>query len=142
MTINQKPTGTASSIPKGLALSGIVGLFTTILGSIMIAYMVNAEWIAESNIGYSIMILLTVTSFIAAIIAWKKIKHRRIVVCLLAGAVYYCILLSITALFFRGQYQGMLETALLVLCGSLLAAMIGSNRKKHVHYAKPKNIYR
>jgi len=42
-----------------------------------------------------------------------------------SGIIYFATLLVITALFFGAQYSAVGETSLLVLCGSILAALTG-----------------
>ena len=102
MVANRKVTGTASSMPMGLALAAFISLAVTLAG---------------------------------AAVAVGKIKRRRVYVCLLSGGIYYGILLAMTALFFGGQYQGMGVTALLVLAGSGLVALLGLRGEKG---AKPR----
>lgn len=132
MTLNKKPTGTSSSVPVGLTWAGIAGLITIIVGSLIIAHLINMEYVSEDKIGYAVMILLLAASYICSITAWKKIKRRKLLMCLSAGIVLYIILLSITALFFGGQYSAVGETALLVLCGSLLPVIsIFTKKSKH-----------
>jgi len=142
MTINHKPTGIALSFPKGLAISAIVSFLTTLVLTSIIAYLIDKEIINESSVGYAIMVMLILTSYTGSMIAWIKIKHRRLMVCVAAGGIYYCLLLSITALFFGGQYQAIGETALLVLCGSLLATMSGIKRRNKIQVRKFKVGYR
>lgn len=142
MVTNRKPSGKAASIPKGLLYSGITGLTLTIIGASIIAYLVNTEMIAPSSIGYAVMVLLILSSLSSSFVAWKKVKHQKIMVCISAGFVYYTILLSITALFFGGQFSALFETALLVLCGSFLAIILTSGNKKRNTFGKAKNAYR
>lgn len=130
MVTNRKVTGTASSVPAGLALGALVSLTVTVVGSVLTANLVLKELIAESNIGYCSMIILLVSSFLSAWTAAARIKHRRLYVSILAGVVYYGILLGITALFFGGQYQGMGVTALVVIAGCGAAALMGGNRER------------
>ena len=85
-------------------------------------------------------ILLT-SAIIGSWIAMKKAKHKRIQISLLTGTGYYLSLLAVTALFFDGQYTAMGVTALLILGGSLAAAVAeeGSSRKRNnAHYPKMK----
>lgn len=134
MVLNQKPTGRASSMPKGLLAAGVSSLGITLLGAAVLAILVDKEFLEENKIGYGVMMILLIASYVGAIIAWRKIKHQRLVVCLSAGGIYFAILLSITALFFGGQYSAVGETALLVLCGSVLAVLTGlknGSRKQH-----------
>lgn len=64
------------------------------------------------------MVLLIVSSFAGAMISFGRIKRQRMLVCIVSGVIYFAILMSITALFFGGQYSAVGTTALLVLAGS------------------------
>lgn len=125
MTVTQKPTGRASSMPAGLAMGGLCSLGVTLLGSAVLAKLVSGEAMAESSIGYGVMVMLVLAAFLGAMVAFGRIKRRRMLVCLVSGAIYFAVLLSMTALFFGGQFSAVGVTALLILCGSALAALLG-----------------
>ena len=141
MVMNKKVTGKASLMPIGLSAGVLVGVSVTLLGAAVAAYMVLTEVIAENAIGYACGVILFMASALAAMIAAAMIKRRWMLVCLVAGGIYYLVLLSITALFFGGQYQGMGVTLLLILAGSGAVGLLGlrsgkrtvNRRKKYVH---------
>lgn len=137
MVTNQKRTGTAITMPAGLALGAAVSLVITIGAAAIIALLIQEEIIPESAAGYGVMILLLLAATAGTATANRKIKRRKLLVTALSAAVYYAILLSITALFFGGQYHGMGVTALLVLCGSALQLFTGQQSRggqKRKHY--------
>ena len=142
MVLNGKPTGRSTSIPKGLIFSAIVALFLTISGSAIIACLIKYEVLAEHHIGYAVMFMLIVAAFGSSYIAWKQIKRRKLLVCALAGGIYYVVLLSITGLFFGGQYTALAETALLVFCGSMLGVMAKLSPSRGRKYRARKSVYR
>lgn len=121
MVMKQK--GKARSIPAGVLMGVGVALGWTILASAVAAKLIDMEWIGQNTIGYASLLILLSGSFLAASVAKHEIKKQRLMVCGITAAGYYLSLLAITALFFGGQYQGMGVTALLVLCGSALAAL-------------------
>lgn len=125
MVVNQKPTGRAMSMPAGLAFGAFTSLGVTLLAAAVLAKLVDMEKLAWENIGYGIMILLLLASFCGAMAAFAKIKRQRLLVCAVSGAVYFGILLSITALFFGGQFDSVGVTAVLVLVGSAAAGLLG-----------------
>ena len=133
MVSNHKVTGRTFSIPAGIALGTLGSMVVTIFLAALIAWMVKAEHLPPENIGYGIMLLLAIASFTGAWIAWNKIKRKRLMVCLLSGAAYFTVLLSMTALFFGGQYAGVGETALMILCGCLLRAMWTGHTKSRAY---------
>lgn len=130
MVVDRKVTGTAASMPAGLALGLCASLAVTIVGSILAANLVLKEMLPENGIGYCSMVILLVSSVLGAVVSVNRIKHRRLYVCTLSGAVYYASLLAVTALFFGGQYQGMGVTALMVLAGCGVVALVGVKGEK------------
>ncbi len=138
MVVNRKVSGTAASMPGGLVLGAVVSLGVTILMSSLLAKMINDGMMKAENIGYGIMVLLLAASFTGALTACSRIKRRRMLVCGLEGLIYFGILLSITALFFGGQYSGVGVTALLIMAGSFCAALLGLRQGRGVKGRKPR----
>lgn len=122
MTVNKKVTGTASSMAGGLALGAAISLGVTLIGAWISAFLIAKETLAESSIGYCAMVIIFLGALVGSSVAIGRIKTRRGYVCAASGAIYYGLLLSMTALFFGGQYTGMGVTALIVLaaCGTVL----------------------
>lgn len=128
MVVNRKVSGKASSMPAGLALGGAASLTATLVIAGILAKLVETEVLAEENIGYGVMILLFISSMLGSVISSVRIKRQRLLVCAMSGVIYMMILLSITALFFGGQYEAVGVTALLVVGGSIVTALLGLNQ--------------
>jgi len=138
MVLNQKPTGRTMSMPVGLAIGGAVSLGITLLGAAVLAKLVDQETLAWENVGYGVMVILLLASFFGAMSAWGRIRRQRLLVCAVSGVIYFGSLLSITALFFGGQYEAVGVTAALVLAGSIAAWLLGlrdGGRKKKIRTA-------
>ncbi|MEE1327987.1 MAG: TIGR04086 family membrane protein [Oscillospiraceae bacterium] len=142
MTMNQKPTGTAMSMPAGLAVGGVWSLAITIVLSALIAKLIDGGAVAQGSIGYFVISILLIASITGALQSFRKIKRRRMLVCLISGLIYFCVLLTITALCFGGQYQGIGVTALVVLCGSCCAGLMGLREKKQGRKGKIPALHR
>lgn len=140
MVFNQKTTGRAASMPGGLAFGAAVSVGVTILAASLLAWMLDREILGQNQIGYGIMVLLLLASFLGAMGAFAKIKRQRMLVCLASGILYFGILLSCTALFFGGQYSGVGVTALLITAGAIAAGLLGlrsENRRKNRKFKMP-----
>ena len=142
MVTNRKPTGRASSIPAGLAVGAAVNVVITCFSALALGKLVDSQKMQWENIGYGIMLLLLAASFAGACAAYAKIKRQRLMVCLLSGMVYFAILLSVTALFFGGQYEAVGVTAALVLAGSGTAGLLGLGSKRGGKTGKLRRHYR
>lgn len=139
MVADRKVTGKAASMPAGILIGACAGLALTIAEAVGFGCLISKEVLQENSIGYCAMIMILTSSFLCAMLASAKIKHRKLYVCVLCSALYYLILLSMNALFFNGQYQGMGVTALLVAAGGGTAALTCLKQPK---MKKRKRTYR
>lgn len=140
----KQTNGRASSIPAGIGAGAGVSALITLAGTAVLAKMLDAETIQWESIGYGILIMVMLAAMLGSLTAARKIKRQFGLVCLMSGFVYWGILLSITALFFGGQYEAVGVTLLLVVAGSGCAFLMackggrgGSNRhrkRQHTGY--------
>lgn len=130
MVANRKVTGTAVSMPMGLLIGTAVSLGLTLTGAAVLAKLIETEAVAEIGIGYGTMLILLLASMTGSLMAYAKIKRQRMLVCALNGLIYFLVLLSMTAIFFGGQYAGIPVTALVILAGSVSAGFMGLHERK------------
>ena len=128
MVMTRKASGRAMTMPGGLVMGLVVSMVLTLSISLLLAKLVLTETMNIEGLGYGILILLLVASFTGAVTAHNQVKHRRVLVCMLSGVVYFAALLGITALFFGGQYTGIGVTGLLILGGSGAAAVMTTGK--------------
>ena len=129
MTVNQKVTGTATTIPVGLGLGSLASMTVTAVLSAGAAWLILRGSLAENSVGYCAMVILLVASMAGAATATGKIKRLRFQMGLASGALYFALLLAVTALFFGGIYDGVGVTALMILCGNLLVILLAPGRQ-------------
>ena len=139
MVANKKITGRATSLPAGLAIGAVCSLAAEL---VLRAKLVEAETLPVEKVGYGIMVLLIVSSFAGAMISFGRIKRQRMLVCIVSGVIYFAMLMSMTALFFGGQYSAVGTTALLVLAGSGAAALLGLRQGRGAKRTKIKVPHR
>ena len=120
--------GKAASVPGGLAAGGVTSLGLTLALTAVIAKAVSAGILPQSNIGYAVMVLLFAASFAGAMMTQFRIKHRRMLMCVLSGIIYFLLLISMTALFFGGQYSAVGVTGAVVFAGAGTAALLTTGR--------------
>ncbi len=129
MTTVFKRNGKSVSITKGMVLSGIVSTGMTTFAALLLAFMLDKEHITWQQAGYWIMGILFLSSFMGAKTATTAISYHQLVVSCMSATLYMGILLSITALFFGGNYESVAVTAGIVIAGSGCAAMLSLPRK-------------
>lgn len=109
----------AAGIGIGLGVSVIV----TLVGASLLSYLILRETVGENGVGYGSMGIQAVSAAAGALTASKLVKRRRLVICGILASAYFVLLLSMTALFFDGQYSGVGSTAAMVLLGAAAAAL-------------------
>lgn len=127
---NKMATGKTSGMSVGILIGVLVCIGVTLAGTVILAWLITTERMSENVVGYGAMGVLILSASLGALTASTKVRRLRTQVCLITGGIYYLILLSITALFFGGQYQGMGVAAILVIVGSSLTALLGIREKK------------
>ena len=139
MMVNQKNTGTAKSIPVGLAYGWLAEIFCMMLCCAVLSVLVVGGKLKWEMSGYGIMVMLMLCSYIGASVSSDMVKRRKLVICLVSGGLYILTLIGIMTLFFGAQYSAVGTSSLLILGGSLLSALVhsaekkkrGGSRKKH-----------
>ena len=140
MTVNQKVTGRAISMPAGLALGAALAMIWTVAGAMIVAKLIESEVIQETDMGYGAAGILLIGSFLSSVTAFARIKRQRLMVCAMSGIVYLLCLMGATALLFGGQYSAVGVTAVLIMAGSgaaVLAGINGGGGKLKKRYKKP-----
>lgn len=138
----RRGTGRAYSFPGGIAYGVGISMGITLTGTAFLTWMLNREIIVWEKIGYGIMVVLLLSAFLGALMANRKIKRQRMLVCVIEGATYLAALLTITALFFGGQYDGVGVTACLVAGGSCAAGVLGLRQGRGATSAKRRKLHR
>ena len=123
-------SGKAVSIPKGLAMGNGVSLGLTLLLSLALAGLISRERLQWEQIGYGILVILFFSALLGAAISVKAVKRQRLMIAMGSGLLFWATLIAITALFFGGQYDGMLVTGLIILAASGTVALMGLRREK------------
>ena len=113
----------------GLSIGLLYSILVLTAGVAVSAKLIQSEILAQSHVGYSIIVVLIASAWSGAVIAFQKIKRRKLAVCMLSGSLLYGILMAVNALFFGGSYSGAGESGLLILCGSTLAIFSEMQKK-------------
>ena len=133
MVAKHKRSGTALSLPGGIAAGLAVSILVAVICCGVLAYLILNEKMDEGSVGYGAMVILVMSSGLGTWVATKCIKSRQLFVCGLFACCYFLTLLSVNALFFGGQYQGMGVTAGMIMAGtscSFLILIAGNKSRK------------
>lgn len=138
----RKLTGKGTSIPLGIGLGILLSLVITLLGAVVVAFLLVSEKIGVSAIGWAAMLLLGLGALGGSSLGAGLAKVSRLPVCMAVGGGYFLVLLMITALFFGGQYQGITAMLISAMTGSLVAGFLGLKGNKGFNFKKKKVAYR
>ena len=138
--IAKRKTMGATGLGKSAAAGSMVSVIVSLLISIVITTMLNAEKMTDIGMGYAVMVMLLLSSYSGAYASCKIRNEQRLISSLLTGAMYFMILAGIAILLFEGRFNAVWESALLIVCGSLLAAMwtsrkIGGNKGRKFKFS-------
>lgn len=101
-----------------------------LLGLMALAKAVEMEWITEESMGYGIMLLLIISSYVGSAVTKESKTQNKLMVCTATALTYYVSLIFITLLFFHGKFNGLGVTALLIICGSILPMLTKGRRHR------------
>lgn len=138
----KKATGKGISIPAGIGFGILLSLAVSLAGAGVMAYLLSAEKVAVSGIGWGAIVILASAAFAGGALGTKLVKGNSFPVSLGVGIGYFLVLLGCTALFFGGQYQGIVATFVTVFLGSAAAGMLGVKEKKSGFRRKKIPAYR
>ena len=130
------------SVPAAIGIGVVISLSISLAGAMLVGYLLMVESIAVSDIGWCGILILAAASFAGAMIAAKAVKGKRLPVCLGVGVGYFAALLGTTALFFGGQYQGVVSTAITVFLASTASGFLGWKGRKPAFRKKKIPVYR
>ena len=128
MTSGKKVTGKAVPFPLGVITGVSVSAIVTLIMCAALTWFVLNGAIKEITVGYVSLVILILAAMLGAITATGRIKRRRMLASLATGISFLLVLLLTTAVFFGGQYQGVIASSIAVLAGSVGAGAMG-NRK-------------
>ena len=128
-----KVNGRAASVPAGMAMAAAASMILTAILCVLIAYFLNRGKMTWEQAGYWIMAMLFFVTFVGGKLAYSAVKRQRLLISLMSGIIYWGLLLSITALFWGGNYGPIWETAGIIGAGCLTSALLkgGRCRKKN-----------
>ena len=127
-------------LPSALLLGILASMTTTLSLTALMAYLMAGERVGEDNLNLVAVVVLITSAAFGAMCAFRRLRHRRLLICLTSGGVYFLVLVACNALLFEGTYHYMGITALAVAGGSSAAALLGL-RGGHGTYKQRRTKY-
>lgn len=125
MVASQKKRIDLPPVAAGVLLGTSAGVMFSMILSGALAWIISAEHLAQESIGYGVMVILLASSAVGSLAGVNKSGQKRLVTAALTGGCYYLVMVVMNILFFEGRFDGMGETALVVMAGSGLVILAG-----------------
>ena len=132
MITKQSKGKNIGKLPKAIGFSIAGSMAITIICAAIGTFLIDTEKIGEGSMGYLQAAILLLSSIVGAMLAVSIAKQKRLLIGLSSGAAYFASLIAITALFFKGQYSGVVETALTILAGVITVILFSTKSDKKV----------
>lgn len=125
MGYHRRKTERTRSLPVGVGIGILTAMAIALVGAMILAATVDREMLRESGIGGGSTALQAAASAIGAAVAFRQIRSRRMLVCLLCGGCFLAVLLGCGLLFFEGGIHGVGRTAAAVMLSSCAVGLLG-----------------
>ena len=126
----------SASIPISLAAGSLAGILITVFICGIIAWFIYSGTISENAMNYGTTAAILCGSILCASISYGRIQGKPLWICMAAAGIYFFLLLALNILFFEGRISKVGVTALLILGGAFIPAILasrgrGGTKKKH-----------
>ena len=118
-------------ILKAAGIGAGGSMIVTLALTALAASFVQREIVGETSQDALSAGILVLSAICGSLLAVSITEYRRLVVCLSAGAVYFLLLLSCTAMLFDGAYSHVGITALAILggCGAVILLALNAGKR-------------
>ena len=113
-----------ASIPAAVFLGTVVSTAVTLIGAVVVAALISNAIISDNSIGYSVLLLALVSAFLGCSASILIARRRLLIVSICTAIVFLLVLLSVTAIFYGGQYSGIPATVLVILGGGISSVLL------------------
>ena len=129
MVTSKKVRGRATPMLVGIGWGVVTAVAIAFLLVAVLVWLVLANKIDSEHLGYYIMGILLLSSFLGAMVSSQKIKRRWLLVSAVVGVIYYFFLLLMTAFVFGGHFRGVGVTGAMIMLGCVASGVLGIKMK-------------
>lgn len=120
----------AGGVPRAVALGTGLAVLISLVLTALAAAAVSRQWIPENGAAYAAVLILIGGSCGGAWTAGRMEPRCRLPAALGAAGGYFVVLLALGALFYRGQFHGILVTAALIVGSAGATGLLGLRQGK------------
>ena len=142
MATKFKKMKTDGSMLKGIHIGTGAALMLTLAGCAVAAWGIHAQRIPENGLDAAAAVIAAGSAAVGTAVGCGITGQKRVPMCGITAAAYFLCLLSVTALFFGGEYGGIGGMALAAFGGGAVPILLGILPKKRKGIRVPKRGYR
>jgi len=101
----------------------------TILGAAVMASLILKGTLQDTAIGYAAMAILLLASFAGSMFTVRRAGKKLAVSAMMSGAIYYGILALMNVIVYKGGFEGMGVTALVIAGGAGVTILVNVNSR-------------
>lgn len=112
---------------RKIAISLLAGYFITLVGIFVLALMLLFFQITEEAVNIGVIVIYVLSSFGAGVLAGKQLKTRKFIWGMIAGSIYYLILILMSVIAnhsLAAQGQELITTFILCFGSGTLGGMV------------------
>lgn len=117
-----------STMPGILSAGAVVSVVIMLAGASICATLILGGTIKESSVEYCAIAILLLSAIAGAATSVGKRGEKRLYIGMAVGMIELLVLLSVTAVFFGGRYEGVLVAAMSIFGGCILAVLLTQKR--------------
>ena len=131
-----------ASVVGGLTVGAVTSVAVTLCCAVVGAAMISTGKIGENVTGYISIGILLLATLIGTLTGTGRVHGKKLYSGLAIAAIYFILLLSMTALFFDGQYERVTVTSIVLILGAIGGAYLRKGKGSKGNYRRHKNKYR
>ena len=124
MNLKQNGKMKRDSVVGGLTVGAVTSVAVTLCCAAVSAAMISTGKIGENVTSYISIGILLLATLIGTLTASAGVQDKKLYTGLAIAAIYFILLLSMTALFFDGQYERITVTSFVLLLGAIGGAYL------------------
>lgn len=130
MNVNLATGGNIKRHLFGAATACAISILIMAVASVLYAMIILSGKSRIENMGYGTLVVLLFSAFCGSMQIARNGNGGKLYICLLNGGVTAGAMLLAHMLFIKKGYNGVLETAAVIMAGSMLSILIPDNGKK------------
>ena len=122
--MNKENFGNDRNTIASITLGVVLSVMLMLMGTFVVSWLLGHERIETDKLGISALIVTEMAAVAGSAFSAIRMRKAILPVAVGTGLGFFVIQLSVTAMLFDGQYQGVLVTLLAVVGASVAVALV------------------